>query len=162
MCYSMSCKTLLYSLFFIFCTVLSSCGPMVIYETNQRIPGAVWNEENKLYFEIPVADTVSLYNLFINIRNTGDYKYSNLYIFMDVFQPDGRIERDTIECILADPQGKWLGKSGSGSVWENHILFNRHTRFPKAGKYVFRFEQAMREKELEDIMDVGLAVEMED
>ncbi len=106
-----------------------------------------------------VLDTVSLFNLFVNIRNTGNYKYSNLFLFVDVFQPEGKIERDTIECILADSRGKWLGSSGSGSIWDNQILFNRKARFPGVGKYVFRFTQAMREKELEGIMDVGLRIE---
>lgn len=133
----------------------------MVFERNEQIPGAAWDADNKIIFETHIADTISLYDLYINIRNTGNFKYSNLYIFVDVFMPDGRIERDTIECILADTQGKWLGKSGSGSVWDNHILFNRKTRFPKAGKYIFRFEQAMREKELEHIMDVGLRVEKE-
>lgn len=73
--------------------------------------------------------------------------------------PDGKIERDTIECQLADAQGRWLGKSGSGSLWDNQVLFNRRTRFPKPGKYVFRFEQAMRDEKLENIMEVGLRIE---
>lgn len=138
---------------------LCSCDSEMVFEQNKKIPAAVWRADDKVIFETLVNDTVSLYDLYINIRNSGDYKYSNLFIFIDVFQPDGKIERDTIECILADPQGRWLGKSGSGSVWENQILFNRKTRFPREGKYVFRFEQAMREKELEDIMDVGLRIE---
>ncbi len=131
----------------------------MVFEQNKQIPDAVWKTEQKVIFETLISDTVSLYNLYINIRNSGNFKFSNLYIFVDVFQPDGKIERDTIECILAYVQGRWRGKSGSGSVWDNHILFNRNTRFPMAGKYVFRFEQGMRERELEHILDVGLRVE---
>lgn len=143
----------------IFALALSSCDSDMVFEQNRQIPGSVWKAENKIIFETEIMDTVSLYDLYINIRNSGNFQYSNLYIFVDVFQPEGKIERDTIECILADLQGRWLGKSGSGSVWHNQILFNRKTRFPREGKYVFRFEQAMRDKELENIMDVGLRIE---
>ena len=135
------------------------CDSKMVFEQNVQIPDAVWKADKKVIFETSISDTVSLYNLYINIRNSGNYKFSNLYIFVDVFQPDKKIERDTMECILADAQGRWLGKSGSGSIWENHILFSRKMRFPKVGKYAFRFEQAMREKELENIMDVGLRIE---
>ncbi len=133
----------------------------MLFEKNLKLPDAVWNEENKIIFETNISDTISLHNFYINIRNSGDYQFSNLYVFVDIFSPDCKIQRDTIECILTDTQGRWLGKSGSGSVWDNHILFKKNVRFPKSGKYVFRFEQAMRTKELEHIMDVGLRIEKE-
>lgn len=153
---------------YIFCALLliviflGSCDSKMAFEQNKPVPGAVWSADKKIIFETYISDTISPYNLYINIRNTGNFQFSNLYIFVDVFMPDGKIERDTIECILADAQGRWLGKSGSGSVWDNQILFNRKTRFPRSGKYVFRFEQAMRQKELEHIMEVGLRVEKEE
>lgn len=149
-------------LFFVFllaATFLCSCDSERVFEQNKAIPDATWNADHKVIFETYISDTISLYDLYINIRNSGNFKFSNLYIFVDVFMPDGKIERDTIECILADAQGRWLGKSGSGSVWDNQILFNHKTRFPGAGKYIFRFEQGMREKELEHIMEVGFRVE---
>ena len=140
---------------------LCGCDSKMVFEQNRQIPDAIWDADKKVIFEPQISDTVSPYNLYINLRNKGNFNFSNLYIFVDVFHPDGKIERDTIECILANPQGRWLGKSGSGSVWENNILFSRKKRFPKPGKYVFRFEQAMREKKLEHILDVGLRIERE-
>lgn len=133
----------------------------MVFEKNEKLPNGIWKTENKIFFETKISDTISLHNFYINIRNSGKYQFSNLYVFVDAFSPAGKIQRDTIECILADAQGKWLGKSGSGSVWENQILFKKNVRFPKEGKYVFRFEQAMRAKELEHILDVGLRIEKE-
>lgn len=144
---------------FIFICLLVSCDSKMVFEKNREVPDGVWDAGKSVFFEVRISDTVSLHNLFINLRNSGDFRFSNIYLFMDIFQPDGKIEHDTVECILADPQGRWLGKSGTGSIWENRILFSRKTRFPKPGKYVFRINQAMREKKLEHIIDVGLRIE---
>ena len=62
-----------------------------------------------------------------------------------------------MECILAEPSGKWLGK-GISNVRDCQVLLRRGLRFPQKGNYVFEFEQAMREKELAGIMDIGLRI----
>ena len=81
-----------------------------------------------------------------------------MYIFLDTKYPNNSISRDTIECILADPSGKWLG-DGSGDIWDNLILFKKNVRFKQIGTYKFRYEQAMRMPLLPMIMDVGLRIE---
>jgi gliding motility-associated lipoprotein GldH len=101
---------------------------------------------------------VSLHNVYINIRNASGYAYSNLYLFLDTKYPNNSMSRDTIECILADPSGKWLG-DGSGDIWDNQILFKKNVRFKQIGTYKFRYEQAMRMPKLPMIMDVGLRIE---
>jgi gliding motility-associated lipoprotein GldH len=41
------------------------------------------------------------------------------------------------------------------------VLLRRGLRFPQKGKYIFEFEQAMREPELEGVMDIGLRIARE-
>ncbi len=135
-----------------------SCDSKRVYEQNIDIPDYIWDKENPVYFEVPITDTVSLHNVYINIRNASGYGYSNIYLFLDTQYPDQKISRDTIECILADPSGKWLG-DGSGDIWDNQILFKKNVRFKQAGTYKFRYEQAMRMPKLPMIMDVGLRIE---
>ena len=111
-----------------------------------------------LVFDVPVSDTVNKYNIFLTVRNAGNYDFNNLYLFIDIHSPMKITERDTMECILADVNGKWLG-DGLGDIWDNKILFKNNIRFQKPGTYEFTINQAMRVDSLPMIMDAGLSIE---
>ena len=111
-----------------------------------------------LVFDVPVSDTVNKYNIFITVRNTSNYSFNNLYLFIDINSPMKITERDTMECILADADGKWLG-NGLGDLWDNKILFKRNVKFQKTGIYEFILNQAMRVDSLPMITDAGLSIE---
>ncbi len=135
-----------------------SCDPDRVYEKNIRIPDGVWSYDNILSFEVMVEDTISLHNLYVNVRNTSLYPNSNLYLFITTFAPSGDFVRDTFEVILADERGKWLG-SGLGDIWDLQQVYKGNVRFAQKGKYTFEFEQAMRTEHLPFVLDVGLRVE---
>ena len=141
-------------------TVLSSCGNKnVIFDENVIIPNAAWNNQDYPYFDVNVEDTLSAYNFYLNIRHLENYRYSNFYMFLHTTFPDGSQTHDTVELVLAYPDGRWIGK-GSGSMRDNNILLNNNLYFPLKGNYRFEIEQAMRESVLEGITDVGLRFEI--
>ncbi len=73
--------------------------------------------------------------------------------------PNGGILQDTVNCILADNRGKWLGK-GVGDLWDLRIPYVGGFKFAQSGKYTVSLEQAMRVNNgLNGITDVGLRVE---
>lgn len=135
-----------------------SCNQSVVYEINERIPGDSWNRYHVPLFEIDITDTLSLYDLMINLRNTGEYPRSNLFLFITAKSPGGASTRDTMELVLAGPSGKWKGK-GYGSVWQNRFFYRQNVRFAEKGKYTIEIEQAMRLEDLPGILDVGVRVE---
>ena len=92
------------------------------------------------------------------MRNTTDYPYSNLYVFLKTFYPKGQISVDTLECFLAEADGKWLGKR-RGSMVDHRILLQRTFRFVQSGTYSFEFEQAMRVNPLPGIRNFGIRIE---
>lgn len=141
--------------------LLVSCGKGVLFEQNIRITDDQWQSSSPAVFEVNVEDTIQGYDFFINIRNTGDYRYSNMYLFIGTVFPDGKSIRDTVECIIATPDGEWLG-SGVGDLHEQSILFKRAVNFPSKGKYRFEMVQAMRQDPLPGIADVGLRIEETD
>ncbi len=140
--------------------VTSSCDSKRFYEENFSIEKASWNNTNKAKFNVVINDTKSTYSLYLNVRNTGEYPYSNLFLFMKTTYPDGRFAIDTIECTLADNEGRWLG-SGISDTKFNRLLFHRGVRFPKHGNYGFELEQAMRTNELKGISEVGIRIDKE-
>lgn len=137
--------------------VVSSCDSNRIYEENIAVENNVWKADDIKTFSFDIVDTVSALDLFVNIRTTTDYPYNNLYVFLYSEYPNGYTDKDTLEFILAELDGKWLGES-SGTVVENQILISRGGRFQASGKYTFKIQQAMREKELAEIIDVGFRV----
>ena len=135
-----------------------ACDPDRIYESNVSIPKEGWSSAQRAQFEVEITDTVSLCNVYINVRNNNNYKYMELWLFVDVYSPLVTVERDTAKIILADHRGKWLGH-GLGSKFDTRLLFRKNVRFPAPGKYVFEYEQATRDKSLIGIEDVGLRIE---
>lgn len=147
------------SLAILFVFSILSCDSNKVYEEYIEVENAVWKRENIASFEFEASDTVSAHNIYINIRNRGDYANSNLYLFVTLQGPDGSLLKDTVNCILADNRGKWLG-NGIGDLWDLSIPYIGGFKFAQTGKYIISYEQAMRvENGLNGITDVGVRVE---
>lgn len=135
-----------------------SCGRRYLYDDIHSLPGESWTIEQKERFDFEVTDTTITYRVFFHVRNMIDYRYSNLYLFMTTQFPNGNLTRDTLECILAQPDGQWTGK-GFGKIKENLILLNPALKFPLLGHYVVDIQHAMREDDLKGISDIGIRIE---
>lgn len=141
------------SLFWIACTDNST-----LFEENKTIQDANWDAEKVFKFETEIPDTSNGYNVYLNLRNAGNYPYSNVFLFVNTYFPNGTIDKDTVEIMLASPEGKWMGR-GLGDIWDNRILFKRNVTFPAKGKYRFEISQAMRLNPLPGITDAGMRIE---
>ena len=122
------------------------------------IPEAEWAVGNRVVFDVPIVDTLSVYEFGLGLRHLENYRYSNLFVFLHTRMPNGNVTHDTIECTLATPEGRWIGKS-SGSMRDLTIPLNENLIFPLKGTYHFEIEQAMREPVLKGISDIGLYIE---
>jgi gliding motility-associated lipoprotein GldH len=138
--------------------IAGSCDRQKVYEQFQTIKDQSWNSFDIQHFNINITDTASSHNVYIAVRNTGQYEYSNIYLFVTAHSPNGTIVRDTTEITLADERGKWLGK-GSASVYTLFYPYRENIRFPLRGIYRFDIEQAMWVKDLKHISHIGLRVE---
>ncbi len=135
-----------------------ACQNTVVFQGQKAIPGLSWHYKDTLVFEASIEDTLSLHKMHLDIRNSIDYRYSNLFIFLDIEFPDGRILRDTLECVLADRRGQWTGR-GFGQLRFNRLMFRDDVWFPTKGIYTFRLLQGMRDDELYGISDAGIRIE---
>ena len=142
-------------------SILLSCNPGRIYEKNSMIPDGVWNRHEPVTFEVQIEDTLSMHDLYINVRNTSLYPMRNLFLFVRTTAPSGHAVTDTVEIILADEKGRWYG-SGLGDIWDLSQLYKQNIRFAQKGTYSFSCEQAMRTENLPFILDVGLRIEKSD
>ena len=151
-----SLLTLLFVLF------LSSCSDAIVHSETRPVPGSVWDRSWKPEYSFEITDTISQYDTYLDVRHTGSYAYSELYLFVTLKRPDGHVYIDTVQCPLSDANGKWYGK-GLGFIrserFDAHILYKYGNRFPQRGRYSVTLEQAMREEKLENVIDVGVSVE---
>jgi gliding motility-associated lipoprotein GldH len=147
---------------FTFCILLISifaCNNNSFFGEYKTIPRALWHRDSLVVFQVPITDTLQNHDLYIDVRNDIEYKYSNLWLFIDIVQPGDSIAvTDTFEVTLADPAGKWLGH-GFGGVKTNELLFKQNVYFPISGIYTIEIKQGMRGTQLEGITEVGFRVE---
>jgi gliding motility-associated lipoprotein GldH len=135
-----------------------SCDTQRVYEEFRPVDDQTWSSNNKVHFNVSLADSAQGYNVYISVRHTGNYEFSNLYLFVTAHSPNGNSVRDTVELTLADERGKWLGK-GAASVFTTYYPYRKNIRFPLHGIYTFDIEQAMWIRDLKNITDVGLRIE---
>ncbi len=139
-----------------------ACNHNVVYDENKEVNEQMWKTTDKLYYEIEITDTVKTYKLALNIRNTIEYPYSNIYFYMNTILPNGKVtKQDTIECYLAYPDGTWKGK-GSSEIRDNRFWIAKDIKFNQTGKYTFELRQATIDSTLKGIIDIGLHLEYQD
>ena len=137
---------------------ISSCDRRKVFEEYRRLDPNGWNKDSVVVFTVPLKDTIRNHNLYVDIRNKGTYPYSNLWLFLSVGSPDGKMKTDTVEFTLAEPSGRWKG-SGIGGLHDSQILYKSSVYFPHKGKYKFMIKQGMRDNVLQGIRDIGIRIE---
>lgn len=134
---------------------LWACNNKVVTAEYHSIKQANWHKDSIEVFLIPVSDTIKNHNLYINVRNDINYKYSNLWLFIELEQPQSNTAIiDTLEITLADNRGKWLGE-GFGGVKTLESVYKQNVYFPVSGDYKLKIKQGMRDDKLKGITEIG-------
>ena len=129
-----------------------------VIDQNIEITGHNWTYLNKVKFTFKIDDEKIPYNLYMNLRVTADYKYSNLFVLITQKGPDKKPEIKRYELKLASKDGEWLGE-GSGNLYSYQLPFRTDYKFAVKGLYTVYIEQNMRNNPLHEVSDVGLRVE---
>ncbi|WP_010180562.1 gliding motility lipoprotein GldH [Aquimarina agarilytica] len=147
---------------------LVSCDQNQVFDTYTAIETKGWHKDSIVRFNLPVMDSLKSYKLFFNIRNTNEYKFSNLFIITSIDYPNGKKQLDTLEYEMAAPNGEWLG-DGTTSIKESKLWFKERFKFKEKGNYKVSVRQAMRTNGsehgilfLKGITDIGFRVETQE
>jgi len=138
--------------------ILQGCTDGAVIDTSQEINERTWSYIRKITIPVKIEDTAASYDIYMNLRHTASYKYSNIFILSHITGPDRKKVTERKEFQLAYPDGEWLG-SGSGNLYSYQLLLKKGYKFPAPGTYTFEFEQNMRDNPLREISDVGLRIE---
>ncbi len=129
-----------------------------ILDQNTPVADHNWTYLNKFKYAVKVDDEKTPYNVYMNLRVSDDYKYSNLFVLITQTGPDKKPHIKRYELKLASKDGEWLGKS-SGNLYDYQLPFLTGFKFQVKGTYTFTIEQNMRDNPLHEVSDVGLRVE---
>ncbi len=136
---------------------LTSCSKNNVYNETLEIPGGVWNYPNVLQFDFEIRDTLSVYNLDLEIEHSPDFSYQNLYSRIFTGFPSGERLEKILSLELADKTGKWQGKCSSNHCKLN-IPIQENAYFNQVGKYSLALEQYMRQDSLPGVFAVSLII----
>lgn len=155
---SLILKSNLFVLLSFVAVLLTSCNKDVVYSEYKKFEDEQWYAKDKAVFDLEISDTQTLNNISLMIRHAESYPYNNIFLFVTTKYPDGKVLTDTMEVVLANSKGEWLG-SGVGDIFDFKVPIKKNVRFPLGGKYQFTFEQAMRVDPLPMVMDFGFEIE---
>lgn len=140
-----------------------ACDSKREYDVYETLPGS-WSKEHQVTFHFKAPDSINAYDLFINLRNNDNYKFSNLFLIANFQSPDNNETVDTLAYEMAKPSGEWLGTGFSTK--ENKLYFKENFHFKENGEYVISISHAMRKngsvlgvEDLKGITEVGFRIE---
>jgi len=150
-------------LYYLVLNALISCDKKRVFDEYKTV-GNGWNKDSIVSFDLPALDIKKQYNLFINIRDNNDYPFNNLFLIVNMEQPDKRTIVDTLEYQMANPDGSLLG-DGFTDVKDNKLVYKERIKFT-SGTYKIHIKEAVRQTgkvsgvvKLEGITDVGFRIE---
>jgi len=151
----------------IFCFLITSCDSKAVFDVYKSVPNQ-WHKDSVISYTIKAPDTLKNYDLYVQLRNTNDYKFSNLFLIVELNYPNGKVVKDTLEYKMAAPNGELLG-TGFSDLKENKLWFRgfkKPFKFNEEGEYTVNIQHAMRNNgeikgivNLEGITDIGFRVE---
>lgn len=152
---------------FLFALIAFSCQQSKSFDRYTSISDR-WDKQQIISYDFIAPDTINPYNLFVNLRTTSAYKFSNLFLIVELDYPNGKVTKDTLEYLMAKPNGELLG-AGFTSVKKHKLWFKGHENsfvFSETGTYKIHIQQAMRHRgepngvaHLDGVIDVGFSIE---
>ncbi len=138
-------------------TVMAGCNSGMHYADSWSPDHARWNMHDPARFACTIDDTLQLWNVRLSLRTTPDYPYRNIYLFVMTDFPSGITVTDTLQAMVTDEKGRWLGK-GAGNLRELTIPYRSNVWFPEEGEYRFTVIHGMRDTLLRGVNDVGISI----
>jgi gliding motility-associated lipoprotein GldH len=137
--------------------ILNACSSNSFYEKNSTIDDQLWFRRQVPEFEIHTIDTNQSFDIFVHLRHSSSYKYSNLSLMIEEVNPQKEEKAYRLEIELAESDGRWKG-IGTGNVLSYEVLLLKDHHFADTGTYTFKIKQNMNINPLPGILDVGIQV----
>ena len=127
------------------------------YHNFQSVPSNMeWSKRDTLFFQPIFTDSLTPYQLFIEVRHTDRYRYQDLWAEISHNLADSNVwQKDTLRFMLCNPQGEW---AGTGNATNLYVYTHRYgTITPKhTGVRKVYITSLMKDSVLRNISDIGI------
>ncbi len=127
-----------------------------------------WHKDHPIKFDFNISDTPEPVDLLLKLRTNQAYKFSNLFLIVSLRYPNGKVQKDTLEYKMANPDGSMLGQ-GAIFIKEHRLWYKGHDAlftFSETGEYSLEIRHANRslgntegQDFLEGVEDIGFSIE---
>jgi gliding motility-associated lipoprotein GldH len=171
----MKARNSLIGIFFLL--ILWSCEQTALYERSYTFKKNMWEQNVKPRFVVEIKELGKEHVFVLTLRTTTDYKYSNLWVFLNTKNPKGETTREPVEIAVTHADGSWVGKK-TGTIVETEVVFIRSKdgqlevfdrpgspprmlkcSLTEAGKYTFMIEQGITQMAIYEVLDLTFLVE---
>ena len=139
-------------------TLFTGCGPDLIFDQTHIVQNEKWAYSDSATFEVPIPDTGSVYNLYLDIEHSTDYPFQNLYLMIHTTFPSGKRLDQRLSVDLLTKSGLLLGDC-SGNECDLRVRLQEGAYFNESGNYRFAIEQFTRRDSLQGIRGLSLRIE---
>lgn len=137
----------------------ASCIHVNLFEKQVAIPGQQWYYNNVPGFTFQIDDTAASYHVYIVLRHTDLYKYSNIWLRVGAKTPSDSMQYQDMKLTLATDKEGWAG-TGMDDIYEvRKSISEGPVRFKTPGEYTFTIAQIMRDNPLSYVLNVGVRIE---
>jgi gliding motility-associated lipoprotein GldH len=141
--------------------LFSSCSETISQDTH-KFSNENWNYSDSIQFSIEINENETPLDMFLLLRNTSGYDYSNIYIQVDLLSPTHKkLVSERMEFVLADKSGRWTG-TGAANLFTNKLQIVYQSAFKEKGEYTLNLKHYMRNDELIGIRDIGYVLDYSD
>lgn len=138
-----------------------ACGEDPYYSKTLSINEDLWSYTDTLDYEIEVVDTISTYDLMLDIAHSTEFAYQNLYIRIWTLFPDGIILDQTLPIDFADKKGNWYGDCNASNC-DLRVILQENAHFDQMGLHRFRIVQYMRTDPVKGISAIEMMIDQRD
>lgn len=155
--------------------ILTSCDSKFVYGDDIDIRMDGWHKDSVLVFKTDsLTELPPIITIGINIRNTTDYFYRNMYLFLEIQIPGKEHPiKDTLNHLLMTPEGYWIEGVEGASIMESmayledkDVELKESTAYypfaiqrPENGTYQIKVKHGMRDDFLKEVVSVGVRIE---
>jgi len=135
-----------------------ACEEDFYFESNKTITSDQWTYQDSLDFTFSIADTSTIYNLYLDINHSTAYPYQNIYLKVATRFPSGKRIKEQLPIDFADKTGKWYGNCDE--EWcKLRVNLQQGAFFNAIGEHTITLEQFMRVDPLPGVRELSIKLE---
>ena len=144
----------------IYTFLVSSCDKDRLYEENREFTNYFWKVDSTLTFNFHIENPDSTYTLFLNVRNTNEYEFHNLFVHYYLIDDNkDTLDQQLKEFYLFDPKTGQPYGAGLGDIFDHRMPMIESLQLPNEGDYTLSLRQYMRRDSLNEILSAGIRLE---